>query len=122
MNVIRRSLGLSRYTSRTFSTTASTKANLVATDMDKSTGIATITMNRPPVNAFSMDFSYELIEAIKTVESNKDATGILITSAHKTVFSGGLELTEMYQKDDAHLRKFWNSFQVAIKLILNFSI
>lgn len=78
-------------------------------------GYSVLTLNRGPVNSFSLEFNQEIVEAIDTVEKLPASRGLVITSSHK-VFSAGLDLTELYnptadRSREARLREFWSSFQ-----------
>lgn len=41
--------------------------------------VATLSLNRPPVNSFSMDFMNEITHALETIE-NSNCRGLIITS------------------------------------------
>ncbi len=52
-------------------------------------GVATVTLNRPDVyNAFNDELSYELQDALKEVNKNKEARVLVITGAGKAFCSG----------------------------------
>lgn len=38
--------------------------------------------------------------------------GVVLASGVPKIFSAGLDIREMYNKDEAHLREFWGSLQV----------
>lgn len=58
----------------------SSKTNsLTLVEVDDKTGIATVTMNRPPVNSFNLELLKDLHESIKQVEYNK-SRGLVLTS------------------------------------------
>lgn len=54
-------------------------SSLTLVDVDDKTGIATVTMNRPPVNSFNLELLRDFHESIKQVESNK-SRGLILTS------------------------------------------
>uniref|UniRef100_A0A1L8DZ86 Enoyl-CoA delta isomerase 1, mitochondrial n=1 Tax=Nyssomyia neivai TaxID=330878 RepID=A0A1L8DZ86_9DIPT len=83
---------------------------LVRTQVDDKTGIAVVTMNRPPVNSLNLDLLREISSALDAVEKNK-CTGMILTSASDTVFSAGLDITEMYKPEQQRLREFWTTLQ-----------
>jgi 3,2-trans-enoyl-CoA isomerase len=66
-------------------------------------------MNRAPVNAFNTDFMNDVIKAIGDCEKDKDVKAIIMATSNKSIFSAGLQLSEMYQKDDQYLRNFWSA-------------
>mmetsp|Transcript_11951 Transcript_11951/g.24261 ORF Transcript_11951/g.24261 Transcript_11951/m.24261 type:complete len:297 (+) Transcript_11951:94-984(+) len=91
------------------STTA--EADLVLTSMDTSTGIATVTLNRPPVNSLSLEMFQAISTAVRQVETDSSMQALVLQSAKPAVFSAGLDLMEMHNPDEQRLREFWSSFQ-----------
>jgi 3,2-trans-enoyl-CoA isomerase len=89
-----------------FSTSPTTAAAVSVTTDDK--GIATVSMNKAPVNSLNTEFILELTQAI--VDTEKSAKAIVLTSGCK-VFCAGLDITEMYQPEPARLRLFWGGLQ-----------
>ncbi|TDG45938.1 hypothetical protein AWZ03_007658 [Drosophila navojoa] len=88
-----------------------TKANiskLTMVEVDDKSGIATLTLNRPPVNSCNLELLLELNENIKQIECNK-SRGLILTSSNEKVFSSGLDLNELYKPDQARLRAFWTA-------------
>lgn len=71
-------------------------------------GVASISMNKAPVNSLNTELIQDLTKAI--VDTEKSAKAIILTSGCN-VFSAGLEITEMYQPDITRLRLFWDSLQ-----------
>jgi enoyl-CoA hydratase/carnithine racemase len=63
-------------------------------DLAVSTGIATVTMNRPPVNAISADWLRRFHEILDELGGRHDWSVLHIRSAGK-VFCGGADLGEM---------------------------
>ena len=72
-------------------------------------GVATLSMNKAPVNSLNKEFLVELNETLET--TSKSAKGLVLTSSMSSVFCAGLEITEMYQPDPVRLREFWSSLQ-----------
>src|SRR5215207_8729066 len=57
--------------------------------LDIKDGVATITLNRPDVfNAFNDEMSFELQEALKQVEKDKNVRVVVITGSGKAFCSG----------------------------------
>jgi enoyl-CoA hydratase/carnithine racemase len=73
---------------------------------DSAMGITGLSLNRAPVNAFNMDYIHDFNKAIRDCEREKDVKDIIFASSNKIIFSAGLDLTELYQKDNLYLRKF----------------
>lgn len=82
---------------------------LVNVDVNNA-GVATVTLNRPPVNSLNTPLLEELGTTIKELEANK-TRGLILTSSSNSVFSAGLDILEMYkgQKDTVSL--FWTTLQ-----------
>lgn len=83
---------------------------LVNVDVDTTTGIATVTMQRPPVNGLNYDLLKDLSETLSTLEDNR-TRGMILTSSSPTVFSAGLDIMEMYKPDKDRVRAFWGALQ-----------
>lgn len=94
----------------TFIRKASTGDKLVDTAVDDKTGIATVTLQRPPVNSLNLELIEQLTSALQTIEDNK-SSGMILTSSSPTVFSAGLDILEMYKPNPDRLKKFWISLQ-----------
>lgn len=101
--------------SRTLVRSFSSASNLVNVNINDE-GIAVVELNRPPVNGLN----YELLEAMHRtfVQLETDrCKGMILTSSSPTVFSGGLDIFEMYKPTVDKARKFWGMLQnVWIKL------
>jgi 3,2-trans-enoyl-CoA isomerase len=73
-------------------------------------GDTIISMLRPPVNSLSLEMSVELRKALENAIDN-NAKGIILTSSLPSVFSGGLDILEMYKPDIQRCTDFWHSLQ-----------
>lgn len=82
-------------------------------DLNGQTGIATVTMNRPPVNSLNLELLSDMVEAMETVQKNK-SLGMILTSSSNSVFSAGLDIMEMYKPSEDRLKKFWSALQVRL--------
>jgi len=91
-------------------------SKLVTVNINDKTGVATVTLNRKPVNGLSLELFEALSNTLDDLENNK-TRGAILTSACSTVFSAGLDLKELYQPDEKRFKVFWASFQdVGLKL------
>ncbi|XP_039488388.1 enoyl-CoA delta isomerase 1, mitochondrial [Drosophila santomea] len=88
----------------------STATKLTTVEVNDKTGIATLTMNRPPVNSQNVQLLLDLQASISEIENNK-SRGLILTSAHSNVFSAGLDIFEMYNTDVERLRTVWTELQ-----------
>lgn len=97
----------------------STEAKLTSLTVDKS-GFATLTFQKPPVNSLNLEFLEEISSRLEECNKNK-SRGLIITSKYDGVFSGGLDILEMYKPDPERVRKFWKTLQDAWLLLYGVS-
>lgn len=83
---------------------------LVTLDTNEKTGFAILTLNRPPVNSLNLELLTSISNALDEAAKNK-VKGLILTSGNKTVFSAGLDITEMYKPNETRLREFWSKLQ-----------
>lgn len=69
-------------------------------------GVAVITMARPPVNAMNGEFVEQLSATLDRCEADPSVGAIVIVSGLTTVFSGGADIREMEEMDEAGCRDF----------------
>ncbi|MEM1314315.1 MAG: enoyl-CoA hydratase/isomerase family protein [Pseudomonadota bacterium] len=69
-------------------------------------GIAEITLNRAPVNAFSVAFLDEILDALRRAAANEAARVVLIRSALDKVFCAGLDLDVILGRTTEEVRRF----------------
>lgn len=84
--------------------------NLVNLSVNDKTGIATLTLNRPPVNSLNHALLFDISTALDDVAKNR-SKGLILTSSSNTVFSAGLDILEMYKPVPENLRRFWTNLQ-----------
>jgi len=96
-----------KVSSARFSVSSPAAGNVSVVTDDK--GIAIVSMDKGPVNSLNTELIQELTSAIATTSNN--AKGIVLTSSLPSVFCAGLEITEMYQPEQAKLEVFWGSLQ-----------
>uniref|UniRef100_A0A1L8EI30 Enoyl-CoA delta isomerase 1, mitochondrial n=1 Tax=Haematobia irritans TaxID=7368 RepID=A0A1L8EI30_HAEIR len=89
---------------------SSSGSKLTTVDVNDKSGVAVLTMNRPPVNGLNLDLLREIHNSIDEIESNK-CRGLILTSASNSVFSAGLDIMEMYKPDQQRLKQFWTTLQ-----------
>ncbi|XP_014100302.3 enoyl-CoA delta isomerase 1, mitochondrial [Bactrocera oleae] len=78
--------------------------------VDDKTGIATLTLNRPPANALNAAFMGEIARSIKELEQSK-CRGLILTSSSEHIFCAGLDLKECYKTETSHLQGIWVALQ-----------
>jgi len=84
--------------------------SLVNVNIDDKTGIAVVTLNRPPVNSLNLELLTDISTTLDDLESNK-SKGLILTSSSKTVFSAGLDIQEMYNPEPDRCKAFWTALQ-----------
>lgn len=93
-----------------FSTETDAK-DWIRLDIEEDIGIATMTLQRPPANSLSLEMNEVISDSIQTVEANQKIQALILASGLPSIYSAGLDLTELYQPDLDRLPKFWESFQ-----------
>ena len=87
-----------------------TGSKLVETTRDNDTGIDIVSMARAPVNSLNTELLGALKISLLEAQSNR-SKGIILTSSLPTIFSAGLDITEMYNRDKKQLTNFWTTLQ-----------
>lgn len=90
--------------------TSAVSENLVLTQVDDKTGIATVTLNRPPVNSLNLELLQAISQTLDDLQNNK-SRGMILTSSSKNVFSAGLDIMEMYKPKVERMKEFWSTLQ-----------
>ncbi|XP_008190991.2 enoyl-CoA delta isomerase 1, mitochondrial [Tribolium castaneum] len=88
----------------------SSSGPLVNVAVNEKTGVATATLNRPPVNSMNLELLTEISNTLTQLEQNK-CRGLILTSSSKSVFSAGLDILEMYKPDPSRLKEWWTALQ-----------
>ena len=73
--------------------------------------VATVTLNRPPVNSFDILFTDELTSALEEIEQSGEVDGLILKSKNPSIFSSGLDLYDLYAQPRSHLELFWSRVQ-----------
>lgn len=68
--------------------------------------IAQITLNRPPVNAFSLGFLDEILNALRNAANDRRVRAVIVDSALERVFCAGLDLELLTDKPILEIRAF----------------
>lgn len=79
--------------------------------MDDKTGVATVRMNKPPVNSLNLDFLTDFTIMLEKLENEKSCKGLILTSSNPKIYSAGLDILEMYQPQPDRLTTFWRTLQ-----------
>ncbi len=76
--------------------------------IEKENEIAVLTLNRPEKrNAFNFDFLRELEQSVNDIANDATVRLLILTGAGETVFSSGVDLTELIRfKDISQARRF----------------
>lgn len=89
----------------------SSSSDRLLLSMDDKTGVATVRMNKPPVNSLNLEFLTDFTIMLEKLENEKACKGLVLTSSNPKIFSGGLDIMEMYQPQPDRLLTFWRTFQ-----------
>lgn len=63
----------------------SSASKLTIVEVNDKTGIATLTMNRPPINVLNVELLQDLHKSIQDIESNK-SRGLILTSVRPLTY------------------------------------
>jgi enoyl-CoA hydratase/carnithine racemase len=74
--------------------------------------IAKITMDRPPVNALSLELIQAIIAAFRRAASDRSARAVILRSALASRFSAGLDLDILLGKSSEKVREFLQELYV----------
>jgi enoyl-CoA hydratase len=74
--------------------------------------IATIAMNRPPVNAIDHPMIDAIHAALRQADADRDVRAVILTSTLRGIFCGGMDLTMARQGDALDLRAFLHKFYI----------
>jgi enoyl-CoA hydratase/carnithine racemase len=77
---------------------------MIELDIDTSGAIATITLNRPPVNAWSLDGLRQLKSTVETLNADQRVRAIIVTGQGSKFFCAGADLNVMADGDKAVAR------------------
>ncbi|XP_068140481.1 enoyl-CoA delta isomerase 1, mitochondrial-like [Drosophila tropicalis] len=86
------------------------KSPLTLVEVNDKSGIATLSMNRPPVNLLDIEMMNSIIDSITEIECNK-SRGLILTSSNDRVFCAGLDLNELQKPNPERLKEFWAILQ-----------
>ncbi|RHY68488.1 hypothetical protein DYB30_003771 [Aphanomyces astaci] len=111
MHTARTLRGVARGSSLTrWMSTATPASPLV--NIERREGYAIVRLSRPPVNSLNLEVRhFEFAFAASRLHSRVGCVGLILASANTKIFSGGLDITELYQPKNHRLREFWGSFQ-----------
>jgi len=87
------------------------RRSMISVAVDETSGIGTVTMSSPPVNSISLEFMESFISNLDEAVKNPACKGLILTSGVPRVFSGGLDITTMYNPVEEKARLFWYTFQ-----------
>ncbi|XP_044584087.1 enoyl-CoA delta isomerase 1, mitochondrial-like [Cotesia glomerata] len=87
-----------------------TAGNLITVTKNDATGTSVLSLGRAPVNGLNLELLTELNDSLKNIVKN-GSKGVIITSSLPKIFSGGLDIMEMYKPDLKRAKQFWEQLQ-----------
>ena len=90
---------------------------MIKTKLDNS--ILTIHINRPKVNAINMDMIKSMSNVLDSSIKNPNIKGVILTGS-EGIFSGGLDLIELADKNKQYMTEFWDMFSNLLIKIYSF--
>lgn len=82
-------------------------------------GVATVEMDRPPVNSYDDQFVREFREAVLEVRYDDDAKAVVVSSSNDRMFSAGADIKFMSQADPEFVNNFDVTFHELTDMIEN---
>ncbi len=87
--------------------------------LTKEDGIATITLNRPPMNPLGTQVFRELIQAMDDIQGDPTIKAVIITGAGEKALAAGADITEMANLTPVEVYTFCQNSLVAFTKIEN---
>lgn len=81
--------------------------------------VATLTLSRPPANAFTADGLQQLRELVAKIDANPEIRAVVVTGAGEKFFSAGADLNGFADGDRAHARAMAQQFGSAFEALQN---
>ena len=87
--------------------------------LTKEEGIATITLNRPPMNPLGTQVFRELIQAVDDIQADPAVKVVIITGAGEKALAAGADITEMTNLTTVEVHAFSQNSMIAFSKIEN---
>ena len=87
--------------------------------LTKEDGIATITLNKPPMNPLGSQVFRELIQAIDDIQADHSVKVVIITGAGEKALAAGADITEMANLTPVEVHTFCQNSLIAFSKIEN---
>ncbi|SOY61291.1 enoyl-CoA hydratase [Cupriavidus taiwanensis] len=79
--------------------------------------VATLTLSRPPANAFTAEGLQQLRELVARIDANPEVRAVVVTGAGEKFFSAGADLNGFADGDRAHARAMAQQFGSAFEAL-----
>jgi enoyl-CoA hydratase len=89
--------------------------------LTKENGVATITLNRPPMNPLNRQVFQELAAAADEIEADNAVRAVVITGSGDRAFAAGADISEMVHLTPMEVRAFGQASRTAFTKIENLS-
>lgn len=76
--------------------------------------VTTLTLARPPLNAFSLAFLDEILAALRAAAADPDCRAVVLASGLPKMFCAGLDLDIILGSDEATVRGFLNRLYIEL--------
>lgn len=87
--------------------------------LNKENGVATITLNRPPMNPLNSQVFRELSQAADELQADASVKAVIITGAGDKAFAAGADITEMVNLTPVEALPFCQASRIAFEKIEN---
>uniref|UniRef100_A0A8D8RJU9 Enoyl-CoA delta isomerase 1, mitochondrial n=1 Tax=Cacopsylla melanoneura TaxID=428564 RepID=A0A8D8RJU9_9HEMI len=82
----------------------------IGVTVNDKTGVATVKLQRTPVNSLNTGFLKNIESTLNSLEKEK-ARGLILTSGLPKIFTAGLDILELYNCTPESLTAFWTQLQ-----------
>ncbi|MEK7794656.1 MAG: enoyl-CoA hydratase/isomerase family protein [Candidatus Hydrogenedentota bacterium] len=81
--------------------------------------VALVQLNRPKAHAINMDLAAELTETFVRLAESRQVVAAILTG-QGNIFSGGLDLIDLYGYDERMMERFWRVFHTMLQTLAAF--
>ncbi len=82
-------------------------------DLSKQNNITVIRLNRPKVNALNREMVVQLSNTLNSLKEDRETEGVILTGL-PGIFSGGLDVIDLYDRDRDFMTGFWQDFIILL--------
>ena len=88
--------------------------------IDRVENVGVIRLERPPVNAINHDLIKQLSDSLDNFKGDESVKGVVL-SGQPGCFSAGLDIVDLYSRDQSYMTEFWGDFSSLLINLFSFS-